>query len=134
MCVSGVCVCACICLSLPSNYMQITSYGMSVDVDRVRRGGHTNQLLDINWGTLDHASDSCAPQIMSCNYYIQCMYVYEFVPSTGNVEDSLGEVPPKRRLVEVGLQQQLEGAKGSQGTVTISSMYYSVLWPSPLIS
>ena len=39
MCVSVICVCACICLSMPSNnqsfYMQITSYGMSVDVDRV---------------------------------------------------------------------------------------------------
>ena len=62
------------------------------------------------------------------------MYVYEFVPSTENVEDSLREVPPKRRHVEVGLQQQPEGAEGSQGAVTISSMYYSILWPSPLIS
>ena len=76
MCVSGVCVCTCICLSLPSNqsfYMQIISYGMSVDVDRVMKGGHTNQLLDIKWGTLDHASDSCAPQAMSCNYYNVCV-------------------------------------------------------------
>ena len=136
MCVSGVSVCACICLSLPSNqsfYQQITSYGMSVDVDRVMKGGHTNQLLDINQGTLDHVSDSCASQVMSCNYCIQCMYVYEFVPSAGNVEYSLREVPPKRRLVEVGLQQQPEGAEGSQGTVTISSIYYSIICPSPLI-
>ena len=76
MCVSGVCVCACICLSLPSNqsvYMQITSYGMSVDVDRVMKGGHTNQLLDINWGTLDRASDSCTPKVMSRNYYNVCV-------------------------------------------------------------
>ena len=61
------------------------------------------------------------------------MYVYEFVPSTENVEDSLREVPPKRRHVELGLQQQPEGTEESQGTVTISSMYYSILWPSLLI-
>ena len=62
------------------------------------------------------------------------MYAYESVPSTGNVEDSLREVPPKRRHVEVGLQQQPEGAEGSQGTVTVSSIYCSRICPSPLIS
>ena len=61
------------------------------------------------------------------------MYVYEFVPSTENVEDSLREVPPKRHHVEVGLQKQPEGAEGSQGTVTVSSIYYSIICPSPLI-
>ena len=30
--------------------------------------GQTNQLCDINWGALDHVS--CAPQLMSCNYYV----------------------------------------------------------------
>ena len=30
--------------------------------------GQTNQLHDINWGALDHASH--APQLMSCNYYV----------------------------------------------------------------
>ena len=34
----------------------------------------TNQLHDINWGALDHASR--APQLMSCNYYV---YVSLFV-------------------------------------------------------
>ena len=58
---------------------------------------------------------------MSRNYYNVCMCI--FVPSTENVEDSLREMPPKRRHVEVGLQQQPEGAEGSQGTVTVSSMY-----------
>ena len=28
----------------------------------------TNQLHNINWGALDHASH--APQLMSCNYYL----------------------------------------------------------------
>ena len=28
----------------------------------------TNQLHNINWGALDHAS--CAPQLISCNYYL----------------------------------------------------------------
>ena len=28
----------------------------------------TNQLHDINWGALDHASR--APQLVSCNYYV----------------------------------------------------------------
>ena len=28
----------------------------------------TNQLRDINWGALNHAS--CALQLMSCNYYV----------------------------------------------------------------
>ena len=28
----------------------------------------TNQLHDINWAALDHASH--APQLMSCNYYV----------------------------------------------------------------
>ena len=34
------------------------------------KGGHgqTNQLHDINWGALDHAS--CAPQLMPCDYYV----------------------------------------------------------------
>ena len=34
------------------------------------KGGQlpTNQLHDINWGALDHASR--APQLMSCNYYV----------------------------------------------------------------
>ena len=34
------------------------------------KGGHgqTNQLHDINWGALDHASR--ASQLMSCNYYV----------------------------------------------------------------
>ena len=34
------------------------------------KGGHgqTNQLHDINWGALDHASR--APQLMSCNYSV----------------------------------------------------------------
>ena len=30
--------------------------------------GQTNQLYDINWGALDHASR--APQLTSCNYYV----------------------------------------------------------------
>ena len=30
--------------------------------------GQTNQLYDINWGALDHASR--APQLISCNYYV----------------------------------------------------------------
>ena len=30
--------------------------------------GQTNQLYDINWGALDHASH--APQLMSCNYCV----------------------------------------------------------------
>ena len=36
------------------------------------KGGHgqANQLHDINWCALDHAS--CAPQLMSCNY--MCVY------------------------------------------------------------
>ena len=37
----------------------------------------TNQLHDINWGALDHASR--APQLMSCNYYVcvrVCVYMY----------------------------------------------------------
>ena len=34
----------------------------------------TNQLHDINWGVLNHASR--APQLMSCNYYARmCAYV-----------------------------------------------------------
>ena len=33
----------------------------------------TNQLHDINWGALDHASR--ALQLMSCNYYV-CVCVY----------------------------------------------------------
>ena len=33
----------------------------------------TNQLHDINWGALDHASR--APQLMSCNYHV-CVCVY----------------------------------------------------------
>ena len=34
------------------------------------KGGHgqTNQLHDINWGALDHASH--APQLMSCSHYV----------------------------------------------------------------
>ena len=33
------------------------------------KGGHgqTNQLHDIDWGALDHASH--APQLISCNYH-----------------------------------------------------------------
>ena len=61
------------------------------------------------------------------------MYAYESVPSTGNVEDSLREVPPIRRHAEVGLQQQPEGAEGSQGIVPVSSIYHSIICPSPLI-
>ena len=34
----------------------------------MRGGGGTNQLHDINWGALNHASR--APQLMSCNYYV----------------------------------------------------------------
>ena len=40
----------------------------------VMNGGQLpiNQLHDINWGALDHASR--APQLMSCNYYLYiCM-------------------------------------------------------------
>ena len=33
----------------------------------------TNQLHGINWGALDRAS--CAPQLMSCNYYV-CVCVW----------------------------------------------------------
>ena len=39
--------------------------------------GQTNQLHDINWGALDHAS--CAPQLMSCNYCVcVCVYMLEY--------------------------------------------------------
>ena len=34
--------------------------------DDERGHGQTNQLYDINWGALDHASR--APQLMLCNY------------------------------------------------------------------
>ena len=37
----------------------------------------TNQLHNINWGALDHASR--APKLMSCNYYVSvcvCVCVY----------------------------------------------------------
>ena len=39
------------------------------------KGGHgqTNQLHDINWGALNHASH--APQLMSCNYCV-CVCAY----------------------------------------------------------
>ena len=48
------------------------------------KGGHgqTNQLHDINWGALDHAS--CVPQFISCNCYVcvcVCM-VYKHVYDT----------------------------------------------------
>ena len=33
----------------------------------------TNQLHDINWGTLDHVSRA---HIMSCNYYIMYTHAY----------------------------------------------------------
>ena len=45
----------------------------------------TNQLHDINWGALDHASH--APQLISCDYYVRvcvcvcvcaCIHVYTF--------------------------------------------------------
>ena len=44
--------------------------------------GQTNQLNDINWGVLDHAS--YAPQLMSCtwcNYYNMstCIHVFNSV-------------------------------------------------------
>ena len=56
------------------------------------KGGHgqTNQLHDIIWGTLDHASH--ASQIMSCNYYLcawcgmcvhMCVYVCVSVKGRG---------------------------------------------------
>ena len=41
----------------------------------------TNQLHDINWGALDHASR--APQLMSCNYYVcVCVCTYAFMPGS----------------------------------------------------
>ena len=36
--------------------------------------GQVNQLYDINWGALNHVS--CAPQLISCNYYDVCVCVY----------------------------------------------------------
>ena len=68
-----VCVCTCNYLATKV-FRQIIGYGMSVNDHRVTslmiKGGHgqTNQLHDINWGALDHASG--APQIMSCNYNV----------------------------------------------------------------
>ena len=35
--------------------------------------GQTNQLHDINWGTLYHASH--APNLMLCSYYNMCVCV-----------------------------------------------------------
>ena len=51
------------------------------------RGGHgqTNQLHDINWDALDHASRPCVPQLMSCNYYIVCVCVCVCVCACTNV-------------------------------------------------
>ena len=51
--------------------MQASGRGGSSQSRPVMDGGQlpTNQLHDINWGALDHASH--APQLMSCNYYIQ---------------------------------------------------------------
>ena len=39
------------------------------------RGGHglTKLLLDLNWGVLNHASR--APQLRSCNSYLQTVYL-----------------------------------------------------------
>ena len=41
------------------------------------KGGHgqTNQLQDINWGALNHAS--CASQLMSCKSYVHVCVYYE---------------------------------------------------------
>ena len=55
----------------------------------------TNQLLDINWGALDHASH--APQLMSCNYYVHAdMSPYSLVQvyKTGSYQ---GEIPDIHR-------------------------------------
>ena len=75
----SVCVCVYVCVCT-CNYLatkvfrQIIGYGMSVNDHRatslMMKGGHgqTNQLHNINWGALNHASG--APQIMSCNYNV----------------------------------------------------------------
>ena len=60
-------MCVCICNHLLTKVfigkIEVIGYEMSVDDH-----GQTNQLHDINWGVLDHAS--CAPQFLLCNYCV----------------------------------------------------------------
>ena len=42
--------------------------------------GQTNQLHDINWGALDHASR--VPQLMSFNYGVCVTYVHQLCAHT----------------------------------------------------
>ena len=56
------------------------------------KGGHgqINQLRDINWGVLDHASR--APQLISCNYYILWLHVLRTVKDRVHLNRSDGHI------------------------------------------
>ena len=64
----------------------------------------TNQLHDINWGTLDHAS--CAPQLISCNYTM-CVHVCvlnQIMLSYIDIETRWLIVRPKRIMLNKEVQ------------------------------
>ena len=65
-------VCVCMCKFLWAICRLREGGGSSSSRPVMNRGQlPTNQLRN-NWGALDHAS--CAPQLMSCNYYV-CVHV-----------------------------------------------------------
>ena len=87
--VAGVCMCMCIFVgSWLANKVFIGNLpamgkGWVIIKPMMNRGQLlTDQLHDINWGALNHAS--CAPHLMSCNYCVcvhtcVCMHVCIYV-------------------------------------------------------
>ena len=68
-----MCVCECVYVYMfvsPSNQ---SSIGKLLGVAWWRKGVMDKQIsyITLNWGALDHVSP--APQLMSCNYYVQLL-------------------------------------------------------------